>query len=127
MRKFGWRVRKIPEDLRSIKRASAAELLSRFENRQASGGNLWLGQDGGRVQTEPISGTGVAAGLGLLRGGDLQPAADGSVRGGLKRPARAERAAIRGSSGRSSAPVETAVIDVLLLYFINFTHEKMWG
>lgn len=45
------------------------------EDSQARGGNLWLDEDGGRVAAQPLSRSGTDAGVGLLRGGDLQSAA----------------------------------------------------
>ena len=78
-----------------------AELPSQLENPKTSRRDIWLDQDGGWIQTEPVSGAGANAGLGLLCGRNLQPAADGATRGGLKRhPRPGETPAAAGTRGR---------------------------
>ena len=52
---------------------------------RAGGGNLWLGQDGGRVQTEPIRGLERTQAWGYFVKGTCNHAAHGAARGGLKR------------------------------------------
>jgi len=55
-----------------------AELPSQSENQKTGGGDIWLAQDGGWIQTEPVSGTRTDASLGLLCSGHLQFVADGT-------------------------------------------------
>ena len=57
----------------------AARLSDQPAHPQAGGGNLWMDQDGGRIEEEPLPGTGADAGVGLFRGRDLQPAALGAT------------------------------------------------
>src|SRR5208283_1556189 len=56
-----------------------AKLPSQFENPKTGGRDIWLAQDGGRIQTEPVSRTRTDTSLGLLCSGHLQLAADGAV------------------------------------------------
>jgi hypothetical protein len=94
---------------------------------ETSGGNHRVDQDGGRTAAKPVSGIGTDAGLGLLRRGDLQPAATGATGGGgMKR--RREPGQKPGADGERNlrepregwpVPVEAAATTLPTLHFEN--------